>query len=226
MPTTGKYGKRFVAVDKQWKKDRQEQHEEKGAMGSKHLRLAIALLEEAYGDQMLGAEARKKVEAGFEGVNLDGDQLSTKIQVMKWRTFKGDRDGVFEFALAHDVKEVETELAKLLTKHGGKEKHGPEPRGPGIRKVDDLIEDTWKKSFSGTRRPATTHKKYRKYRHAAYIDGLLGDRSTWRHPEGMHTSTWDITNLIIVIGLIAMVNVWWENMCVGGETDGRLANET
>ena len=114
-------------------------------MGSKHLRLAVVLMEEAYGDPMLSDDARKKIEDGFGGVNLDGGQLNTKVTVMKWRTFKGEKDGALEFSLAHDVRAVEAELVKLLTKNGGKEKHGPEPRGPGIRKVDELIEDAWKK---------------------------------------------------------------------------------
>ena len=113
-------------------------------MGSKHLRLAVVLMEAAYGDPMLSDDGRKKIEDGFGGVNLDGDQLNTKVTVMKWRTFKGEKDGALEFSLAHDVRAVEAELVKLLTQNGGKEKHGPEPRGPGMRKVDEMIENTRK----------------------------------------------------------------------------------
>ena len=114
-------------------------------MGSKHLRLAIALMEEAYADHMLSKEAKQKIDDGFKGVNLDGDMLGTKVTIMKWRTFKGDKDGALEFALAPEVREVEAELVKLLSLNGGKEKNGPEARGPAIRKVDEAIEDTWKK---------------------------------------------------------------------------------
>ena len=44
-----------------------------------------------------------------------------------------------------EVRAVEAVLVKLLTANGGKEKHGLEPRGPAIRKVDEAIEDTWKR---------------------------------------------------------------------------------
>ena len=136
---------KFVEVDKKWKTDRGDQNAGKGALGSKHLRLAIVLMETAYSDPMLSDDGRKKIADGFGGVNLDGDQLNSKATIMQWRTFKGDKDGALEFSLAHDVRGVEVELVKLLTTNGGKEKHGTEPRGPGIRKIDEMIDDTWKK---------------------------------------------------------------------------------
>ena len=80
MSATGKCGEKFVAVEEQWNKDRGEHSQ--GAMGSKHLRLAIALIEEAYNDHQLGADARTKLDAVFLGVNLNGDTLGTKVRVM------------------------------------------------------------------------------------------------------------------------------------------------
>ena len=65
MPATGKCGKKFVGVDTKWKHERADKQEEKGGMGSKHLRLAVALLEEAHGDYMASAEAKQKIEEGF-----------------------------------------------------------------------------------------------------------------------------------------------------------------
>ena len=116
-------------------------------MGSKHLRLAVVLMEEAYGGPMLNAEAKKTIEDGFGGVNLDGDQLGAKVMVMKWKTFKGGKEGVLEISLAHEVRAVEAVLVKLLTANGGKEKNGIEPRGPVIRRIDEMITDTWKKAY-------------------------------------------------------------------------------
>ena len=114
-------------------------------MGSKHLRLAVALIEEAYTDHQLSADARTKLDAVFMGVDLDGDALGAKVRVMKWRTLQGNKEGALEFALAPEAREAEMELVKLLTQNGGKEKHGTEPRGPAIRKVDEKLEDTWAK---------------------------------------------------------------------------------
>ena len=79
------------------------------------------------------------------GVGLDTEELSTKVAIMKWRAFKGDKEGSLEFALAPAVRGVEGGLAKVLVTNGGTEKHGTEARGPAIRQVDEAIEYTWKK---------------------------------------------------------------------------------
>ena len=113
-------------------------------MGSKHLRLAVALLEEAHGDYMASAEAKNQIEEGLKGVDLETEELSTKVTIMKWRTCKGDEEWVLEFALAPEVRGVDTELVTVLVMNGGKEKHGAEARGPAIREVDEAIEHTWK----------------------------------------------------------------------------------
>ena len=144
MSATGKYGKNFVAVDAQWKKDRGENS--KGAMGSKHLRLAVALVVEAYQDQQMGADAKKTLDAVFANMDLETDALGTRVRIMKWRTFYGNSDGALEFAFAPEARDAEMVLVKLLTQNGGKESHGTAPRGPAIRKVDEKIADTWRRT--------------------------------------------------------------------------------
>ena len=147
LPVTGRYGKRFVDVDTAWKRERDREGDRRkgGAMGSKHTRLAAALLEEAYGDEGLGTDGRAKLERGFKDIDLKTEELNTRVQIMKWRTLQGNKEGILEFRLSDEVREVEGELMKLMIANGGKEKTGTEPRGPGIRRVDDLIEGTWKR---------------------------------------------------------------------------------
>ena len=133
-----------MTVDKEWKEERGNK-ERKGAMGSKHLRLAVTLLEEAYGDPLISAEGKAQLERAFKDVSLDEtEQMNARVSVMKWKTFAGGKEGILEFSLAPDVRECEGELVKLLVANGGKVKAGTEVRGPAIRRVDEAIDETWR----------------------------------------------------------------------------------
>ena len=41
---------------------------------------------------------------------------------------------------------VDTIMVAMLTQNGGKETQGTAPRGPAIRKIDERITDTWRKT--------------------------------------------------------------------------------
>ena len=59
------------------------------------------------------------------------------LQVVKWRTFKRDRDGILKFKLVPELGVVEGEIVRVLREHGGNVKTTPEPEGPMIRRVDE-----------------------------------------------------------------------------------------
>ena len=123
-------------------------------MGSKHLRLAVALVTAVYSDPQLGADAKKTLDAVFMNMDLETDALGTKVRIMKWRTLYGNNDGALECAFAPEAREAETVLVKLLTQNGGKESHGTAPRGPAIRKMDETIADTWRKTMRADKQDA------------------------------------------------------------------------
>ena len=120
--------------------------ERQGAMGSKHLRLAIALITVAYADEQLGAEARQKLDSHFTDLDLRSDAMGQLAQLMKWRTFNGEQDGALELPFAPNARDVDTILTKLLLQNGGRDTQGTAPRGPAIRKIDERISDTWRKT--------------------------------------------------------------------------------
>ena len=91
IPATGKYGKSFIDVDAKWKKDRGEGC--KGAMGSKHLRLAVALLEQIYNDPQLGADDKTALDEVFTGLDLRTGAMGDIAMMMKWRAFNSGTDG-------------------------------------------------------------------------------------------------------------------------------------
>ena len=143
LPATGKYGKSFIEVDTKWKRERGEGG--KGAMGSKHLRLAVALLNGIYDDHQLSEEAKRVLDTHFTDMDLQTDDLGQIIQMMKWRTFQGNKDGALEFSLAPHAREAEAIIVQLLKQNNGKETQGTAPRGPAIRDIDERIRDTWRK---------------------------------------------------------------------------------
>ena len=69
-------------------------------MGSKHLRLAVALINGIYDDHQLGAEATQVLDSHFTNMDIQSDDLGKIIHMMKWRTFQGDKDGALELSLA------------------------------------------------------------------------------------------------------------------------------
>ena len=142
MSATGKYGESFIDVDTKWEKDRGENS--KGALGSKHCRLAIALITEVYSDQQLGSDEKKTFDELFTGMDLQTDALGKMIRMMKWRTFAGNKDGALELSFAPGARIAETIMVRLMTQNGGRESQGTAPRGPAIRKIDERITDTWR----------------------------------------------------------------------------------
>ena len=142
IPATGKYGKSFIEVDTKWKKGRCENC--KGAMGSKHLRLAIALLEQVYNDPQLGMDDKTALDEIFTGMDLRTGAMGDIFLMMKWRAFNGGKDGPLEFYFAPRARDSETIMVKLLTNNGGKLSQGTAPRGPVIRKIDEKIANTWR----------------------------------------------------------------------------------
>ena len=137
------YGTVLREVDEAWKRDR-------GAgrpLGaSKHVRLAVALLGKIHEDPKTSGEVKTKLEEVFGNVDGSRDEgVAQWLQVVKWRTFKGDREGILEFKLVPELGTVEGEIVRVLTEHGGKVKTTPEPKGPMVRRVDELLEGTWRK---------------------------------------------------------------------------------
>ena len=143
IPATGKYGKSFIEVDTKWKRERGEGG--KGAMGSKHLRLTVALLNGIYDDDQLSEEAKRVLNTHFTDMDLQTDDLGQLIHMMKWRTSQGNKDGALEFSLAPHAREAEAILVQLLKQNNGRDTQGTAPRGPAIRNIDERISDTWRK---------------------------------------------------------------------------------
>ena len=125
---TGKYGKSFIDVDTKWKKDRGENS--KGALGSKHCRLAIALITEVYSDQQLGSDEKNTLDELFTGMDLQTDALGKMIRMMKWRTFAGNKDGALGFYFAPGARDADTIMVRLMTQYGGRESQGTAPGPP------------------------------------------------------------------------------------------------
>ena len=142
LTTGSKYGTALREVDEKWKKDR-----DRGATGgaSKHVRLTRVLLEMIYDDAKTEESAKTKLREVFGGKQGNEADMGPYVNVMKWRTFQGGKEGIVEFKLVPELGELEGELVRVLREYGGKVKTGPEPRGPAVRKVDDLLEGTWGK---------------------------------------------------------------------------------
>ena len=143
LGVTSRYGALLKRVDEQWKVDRGT-----GKTGgtSKHVRLAVTLFGEVFGDDKVSGEVKAKLKEVFGEVDASKDEGVTPwVQVMKFRTFKGDKEGILEFKLVPELGAVEGEIVRVLQEYGGKVKSTPEPRGPLVRKVDELLEGTWRK---------------------------------------------------------------------------------
>ena len=116
-------------------------------MGSKHLRLAIALITEVHNDQQLGMDEKKTLDTIFTDMDLHTDAMGKIVLMMKWRAFTGNNDGALELSFAPRARDVDTIMVNMLTQNGGRVSQGTAPRGPAIRKIDERIADTWRKTI-------------------------------------------------------------------------------
>ena len=118
-------------------------------MGSKHLRLAVALIELIYQDPQLSDEYMTTLDDIFMGMNLNSGALGELAHLMKWRVFSGGKDVPLEVACAHHARKLEVIMVKLLTRSNGKLTQGTAPKGPLIRKREDAIANTWRPTTRG-----------------------------------------------------------------------------
>ena len=117
MGANSNYGTVLREVDENWKRDRGSG---RPLGASKHVRLAVALLGKIHEDPKTSGEVKAKLEEVFGNVDGSRDEgVAQWLQVVKWRTFKGDREGILEFKLVPELGTVEGEIVRVLVEHGG-----------------------------------------------------------------------------------------------------------
>ena len=144
LPLASAYGKILSEVDGKWKTTRRDG----GTLdGSKHLKLAVVMLERLHQGLAEGDEIKTLLETRWHGKDTTSPAfLGTDVRVVKWKTLKNKREGVVEFMLVPELAEVERTLLRVLTAESGAEElTGMESKGPQVREVESLLEGTWRR---------------------------------------------------------------------------------
>ena len=150
VPLTSSYGGAVKSVDTEWKghmtayNKQKKNGEDPQSLGSKHVRLAKAILNTLYADPGTpeAIETRLAERWGGQG---DGttDKVMKDVQIMKWRPGRDLKTGVLEFKLVTELADVEQALIARLEQNGGQQLVGVAPRGQRARELDALLDGTW-----------------------------------------------------------------------------------
>ena len=153
MPQGSTGGKALMEVHEAWRVGRAKSTGSGGGSsgtgmgGSKHLRLAVVVLEMLYGWKEVAPAVRTTLEKRWEGKDQTTPEfLGTDVRHMKWQPLKNGKEGILTFGLVPELMEVEKELVRMLeVLSKGEVVVGVAPKGPQIREMEGLIEGTWRK---------------------------------------------------------------------------------
>ena len=149
VPRSSEYGKALMKVDEVWKKDldvyNKAKQEGSGPqpIGSKHVRVGLALLTTAMADGHVSQDEKDKISGKYGG-NVSLDVLETDVAVAKWRAAKDGRNGYVEFKMATGLEDIEAILLNALSNNGGTRMQGIAPKGARARALDEVLTGTWR----------------------------------------------------------------------------------
>ena len=113
-------------------------------MGSKHVRLAISLIDTLFDDVGVKAEVRSfLVERYKDKDKSNPDTLGADVRLVKWRTSMDGKNGILELRRSDEMRTVEQELVRRIVENGGMELMGVPPKAGRARELDDMLKDTW-----------------------------------------------------------------------------------
>ena len=150
VPLKSSYGAALQKVDADWKKAMATAREQKSKgetterLGSKHVRLAMGLIDTLFDDVGVKKEVRDFLVTRYQDKDkTNPETLAVDVRLVKWRTSMDGKNGILEIRFGDEMKTVEQEVIRRIVENGGVELTGVPPKAARVRELDDMLKDTW-----------------------------------------------------------------------------------